>query len=180
MFCSRELLDRALISSSNLDICVLFIRGRGVGCPGCRGERKPSQISSSSHSSHLHPYTSILCSCCSCHWVRSFPDLGFCPPFITKTKSSHRLNIDHNDPTLFQAYDDSDVAASPITTIFRLAGFGAAVHIVNAVLLTAVLSATNACFFASSRMLMSLAKEGRAPKVFGWCNSRGVPVPALL
>lgn len=91
-----------------------------------------------------------------------------------------RLNIDHNDPTLFEAYDDSDVAASPITTVFRLAGFGAAVHIVNAVLLTAVLSATNACFFASSRMLMSLAKEGKAPAIFGWCNSRGVPVPALL
>lgn len=92
----------------------------------------------------------------------------------------HRLNIDHNDPSLFEAYDNSDVAASPITTVFRLAGFGAAVHIVNAVLLTAVLSATNSCFFASSRMLMSLAQAGRAPKVFGWVTKRGVPVPALL
>lgn len=60
------------------------------------------------------------------------------------------------------------------------AGFGAAVHIVNAVLLTAVLSATNSCFYASSRMLLALARTGQAPAIFGWVNRRGVPVPALL
>ena len=75
---------------------------------------------------------------------------------------------------------DSDVAASPITVVFQRAGFGAAVHLVNAVLLTAVLSATNSCFFASSRMLLSLARSGQAPRIFGWVNRRGVPVPALV
>ncbi|PPR08190.1 hypothetical protein CVT24_001573 [Panaeolus cyanescens] len=75
---------------------------------------------------------------------------------------------------------DSDVAASPLTVVFVRAGFGPAAHIVNAVLLTAVLSATNSCFYASSRMLLSLSREGSAPKVFGWVNRRGVPVPALL
>lgn len=64
--------------------------------------------------------------------------------------------------------------------MFQRAGFGAAVHVVNAVLLTAVLSATNSCFYASSRMLLALARQGHAPKVFGWVNARGVPVPALL
>ena len=29
-------------------------------------------------------------------------------------------------------------------------------------------------------MLLSLARQGHAPKVFGWVNSRGVPVPALM
>lgn len=60
-----------------------------------------------------------------------------------------------------------------------MAGFGAAVHVVNAVLLTAVLSATNSCFYASSRMLLSLAQDGKAPRVLGYVTKRGVPVPAL-
>ncbi|GAA5948701.1 hypothetical protein JCM3765_004979 [Sporobolomyces pararoseus] len=90
------------------------------------------------------------------------------------------LCINYQDPSLFTAYSESDVSASPITTVFRLAGFGAAVHVVNAVLLTAVLSATNSCFYASSRMLLSLARQGDAPKVFSWVTPSGVPVPALL
>ncbi|KAK7058012.1 hypothetical protein R3P38DRAFT_3253044 [Favolaschia claudopus] len=90
------------------------------------------------------------------------------------------LCINHADDTLFEAYDNSDVAASPITIVFQRAGFGAAVHLVNAVLLTAVLSATNSCFYASSRMLLSLAREGKAPRIFGMVTRRGVPVPALL
>jgi amino acid permease len=75
---------------------------------------------------------------------------------------------------------DSDVAASPLTVVFVRTGFGAAAHVVNAVLLTAVLSVTNSCFYASSRMLLSLARSGQAPRIFGWVNSRGVPVPALM
>lgn len=80
----------------------------------------------------------------------------------------------------FQFDFSSSVAASPITTVFRLVGFGGAVHLVNAVLLTAVLSALNSCFFASSRMLVSLAQSGQAPSIFAWSTKRGVPVPALL
>ena len=64
--------------------------------------------------------------------------------------------------------------------VFQRAGFGAAAHVINAVLLTAVLSATNSCFYASSRMLLSMARAGHAPRIFGWVNGRGVPVPALL
>ena len=75
---------------------------------------------------------------------------------------------------------DSSVAASPLTVVFVRAGFGAAVHVVNAVLLTAVLSATNSCFYASSRMLLALARHGHAPRVFGWVNARGVPIPSLV
>ena len=81
---------------------------------------------------------------------------------------------------LTSARTDESVAASPLTVVFQRAGFGAATHVVNAVLLTAVLSATNSCFYASSRMLLALARNGQAPSVFGWVTSRGVPVPALL
>jgi amino acid permease len=81
---------------------------------------------------------------------------------------------------IYTYFLDSDVAASPVTVVFVRAGFGAAVHLVNAVLLTAVLSATNSCFYASSRMLLALSRAGQAPKIFGWVNSRGVPIPALM
>ncbi|KAF8165965.1 amino acid permease-domain-containing protein [Crassisporium funariophilum] len=90
------------------------------------------------------------------------------------------LCINHADETLLTAAFDGDVAASPLTVVFIRAGFGPAAHVVNAVLLTAVLSATNSCFYASSRMLLSLARAGKAPRIFGWVNRRGVPVPALL
>jgi amino acid permease len=90
------------------------------------------------------------------------------------------LCINWQDPTLLRAADNSDVTASPLTVVFQRAGFGAAAHVVNAVLLTAVLSATNSCFYASSRMLLSLARSGQAPRIFGWVTSRGVPVPALV
>ncbi|THH29789.1 hypothetical protein EUX98_g4389 [Antrodiella citrinella] len=100
--------------------------------------------------------------------------------FYVLTMLTIGLCINNADPTLLNAANDSDVTASPITVVFQRAGFGAAVHVVNAVLLTAVLSATNSCFYASSRMLLALARQGHAPKVFGWVNARGVPVPALL
>ncbi|KAI0328228.1 hypothetical protein GY45DRAFT_1255432 [Cubamyces sp. BRFM 1775] len=90
------------------------------------------------------------------------------------------LNINYQDPTLLSSATSSNVAASPVTVVFQRAGFGAAAHVINAVLLTAVLSATNSCFYASSRMLLSMARAGHAPRIFGWVNGRGVPVPALL
>ncbi|KIM38704.1 hypothetical protein M413DRAFT_420048 [Hebeloma cylindrosporum] len=90
------------------------------------------------------------------------------------------LCINHGDESLLTAAYNGDVVASPITVVFVRAGFGAAAHVVNAVLLTAVLSATNSCFYASSRMLLSLARAGNAPRVFGWVNRRGVPIPSLL
>ena len=71
-------------------------------------------------------------------------------------------------------------SASPVTVVFLRAGFGPATHVVNAVLLTAVLSATNSSFYASSRILLAMARSGHAPRIFGVINKTGIPVPALL
>ena len=73
-----------------------------------------------------------------------------------------------------------EAASSPVTVVFHRAGFGAATHVVNAVLLTAVLSVMNSCYYASSRILLALARNGQAPRIFGRVNKRGIPVPALL
>lgn len=50
----------------------------------------------------------------------------------------------------------------------------------NAIILTAVLSAGNSGLYASTRMLYALSKEGQAPACFGRVNKRGVPVNSLL
>ena len=50
----------------------------------------------------------------------------------------------------------------------------------NAVILTAVLSAGNSGMYASTRMLWDLARQGKAPKFLGKLDSRGVPVNALI
>ncbi|MGH8253549.1 MAG: amino acid permease [Steroidobacteraceae bacterium] len=56
----------------------------------------------------------------------------------------------------------------------------AAAQIMNAVILTAVLSALNSGLFASSRMIMALARRGDAPRGVARLNQRGVPVQAIL
>jgi len=50
----------------------------------------------------------------------------------------------------------------------------------NAVILTAVLSALNSGLFASSRMMMALARRGDAPRAAARLNDRGVPARAIL
>jgi GABA permease len=50
----------------------------------------------------------------------------------------------------------------------------------NAVILTAVLSALNSGVFGSSRMLMALALRGDAPRALARLDRRGVPVAAIV
>lgn len=72
------------------------------------------------------------------------------------------------------------VNTSPFTMVFERAGIAGAASLMNAVILTSVLSAGNSGMYASSRMLYSMAKEGMAPKIFGKTNKRGVPVNAII
>lgn len=77
------------------------------------------------------------------------------------------------------ANDVSDIAASPFTLVFENAGILAAASVMNAVILTSILSAGNSGLYASTRMLYALAADGKAPKVFKYVSRRGIPVPAL-
>ncbi|AWV80951.1 amino acid permease [Clostridium acetobutylicum] len=76
-------------------------------------------------------------------------------------------------------YTQAGVKISPFTMVFERAGIPIAAAIMNAVILTSVLSCGNSGMYASSRMLYAMAKEGKAPKILGKLNSRGVPVYAL-
>lgn len=75
---------------------------------------------------------------------------------------------------------NGDVTVSPFTLVFQKAGIAFAASVMNAIILTAVLSAGNSGMYASTRMLWDLAREGKAPKFLGKLNKRGVPVNALI
>ncbi|WP_251554963.1 amino acid permease [Neobacillus muris] len=75
---------------------------------------------------------------------------------------------------------NSDVSVSPFTLVFKKAGIAFAASVMNAVILTAVLSAGNSGMYASTRMLWDLARQGKAPKFLGKLDKRGVPVNALI
>lgn len=87
--------------------------------------------------------------------------------------------IPYTSPNLLRS-DATDIAYSPFTMVFENLGLAFAASVMNAVILTAILSAGNSGLYVSSRMLYSLALEGRAPKIFAKVNSRGIPMPALL
>jgi AAT family amino acid transporter len=69
---------------------------------------------------------------------------------------------------------------SPFVTVFQAFGVPYVPDIMNFVMLTAVLSATNSGMYAASRMLYNQALRGQAPRWFAHLSSRGVPVRALL
>ncbi|KON67056.1 MULTISPECIES: amino acid permease [Bacillaceae] len=73
-----------------------------------------------------------------------------------------------------------DVAVSPFTLVFERAGLAFAASVMNAVILSSVLSAGNSGMYASTRMLWDLARDGKAPKFLGKLDKRGVPVNALI
>src|SRR6202451_3749354 len=89
--------------------------------------------------------------------------------------------ISYNDPNLLNA-DETHIAFSPFTMVFQqLPRFGYyAANLMNAVILSSVLSCGNSSMYVASRMLYAMAHSHKAPKLFGKLNRRGVPVAALL
>ena len=69
---------------------------------------------------------------------------------------------------------------SPFVIIFKQIGIDWAAHLLNFIILTASLSVCNSGMYANSRMLLGLAEQGNAPKVFQQVNQHGIPVPAVL
>lgn len=87
--------------------------------------------------------------------------------------------IPFTDPNLLKN-GVSEIAYSPFTIVFQRSGIAAAASIMNAVILTSVLSCGNSGLYAGSRMVYAMAKEGKAPKLFAKLNKRGVPINALI
>ncbi|CAM3335194.1 gamma-aminobutyrate:proton symporter, AAT family (TC 2.A.3.1.5) [Paracoccus aminovorans] len=70
--------------------------------------------------------------------------------------------------------------ATPYVSALEAMGVPGVAQIMNAVVLTAVLSALNSGLYASSRMLFALTKRGDAPKALAKLSKNGVPVRAIL
>lgn len=73
-----------------------------------------------------------------------------------------------------------DIAVSPFTLVFDRLGIAVAASFMNAIILTAMLSAGNSGLYAASRMLWQLAVEGKAPRFLMKLSRRGIPIYALL
>ncbi|KAH0497559.1 hypothetical protein TgHK011_004857 [Trichoderma gracile] len=86
------------------------------------------------------------------------------------------LNVPYNYPNL----NSKDTRTSPFTIVFQMTGAKAAGSVVNAVILTSVLSAGNHALFAGTRLLYTLAMEGHAPRFLGTLNRHQVPWVAVL
>lgn len=61
-------------------------------------------------------------------------------------------------------WDSLDGETSPLVQIFDRIGIPGAAHILNLVVLTAVISVYNSGIYANGRMLRSLAQQGNAPR----------------
>ncbi|MFC7394067.1 amino acid permease [Scopulibacillus cellulosilyticus] len=73
-----------------------------------------------------------------------------------------------------------NIMVSPFTLVFQKAGLAVAASVMNAVILTSVLSAGNSFLYAATRMLYALAETGQAPRFLTKVDRRGVPIWSLL
>lgn len=89
------------------------------------------------------------------------------------------LLVPYNNERLANENDDKTANASPFVIAADLAGVKVLPHIINAVLLTVVLSAANSNVYSGSRILVGLAQERLAPAFLMRTTIKGVPYYAV-
>ena len=77
-------------------------------------------------------------------------------------------------------WNSQELGASPFVSAFEQMGINWVADVMNAVVLTAVLSCLNSGLYTSSRMLFVLARRGRRRRTLLSTSRRGVPVTAIL
>jgi GABA permease len=77
-------------------------------------------------------------------------------------------------------WNDTRLGESPYVAALDVMGVPGAAEIMNAIVLTAVLSCLNSGLYTASRVLFALSKRGDAPAFVQQTNHRGVPVKAIL
>ncbi|KAF8170300.1 amino acid permease-domain-containing protein [Mycena galopus ATCC 62051] len=86
------------------------------------------------------------------------------------------LNVPWDYPNL----SNRSTTTSPFTIVFKQAGSTFAASFMNTVILSSVLSAGNHALFAGTRVLYGKRRWDKAPALFAWTTTAGVPLPALL
>lgn len=69
---------------------------------------------------------------------------------------------------------------SPMTIAIQQAGWYGGWNLVNAFIFVTCLSACNSSIYIGSRTLLYMGQNRKAPKILGWTDRRGVPIPAIL
>ncbi|MGG3560312.1 amino acid permease [Neobacillus rhizosphaerae] len=77
-------------------------------------------------------------------------------------------------------WDKVSSVDSPFVQVFSITGLPGAAHIMNFVLMTAVLSAANSGIYATSRTLFSMAQSGVAPKGLAKTSKKGIPLVGIM
>lgn len=78
--------------------------------------------------------------------------------------------IPYTDPLLLN--ESGSVLQSPFTIVFNRIGISFAASVINAVILTSLLSAANSMLYTTSRLFYSLAESGQAPKILAKINKK--------
>ncbi|WP_124727694.1 amino acid permease [Staphylospora marina] len=76
-------------------------------------------------------------------------------------------------------WNEASAKGSPFVHVLSSVGLKGAAHVMNAIMLSAVLSAAITGMYATSRLLHSLAEQGEAPRAFTRVNRKGVPVAGI-
>jgi L-asparagine transporter-like permease len=74
---------------------------------------------------------------------------------------------------------DGGLNGSPFVRAFTSVGLPYAAGIMNLVVISAALSSANSNLYLTTRMLLSLARSGYAPRWLGGVTAKGVPLPAV-
>jgi amino acid transporter len=86
--------------------------------------------------------------------------------------------IPYDDPALLS--DQTNASASPFVIAAKRAGVEVLPGLINAILLFVVLSAANSNVYSGSRILVGLANDGNAPRIFARTSKHGVPFIAVV
>ena len=90
------------------------------------------------------------------------------------------LIIPYTSPDLLGASSAEEIAKSPFTIVFQKAGFALAASVMNAVILSSILSAGNSGLYASTRMLYAMSKDKMAYPIFSKLSKYGTPIISLF
>lgn len=88
--------------------------------------------------------------------------------------------VPYNDPRLLSGDSDEDITSSPFVIAINNGGIKVLPHIMNAVILVAVVSVGNSSVYGCSRSLASLAVQGLLPKCVGYIDRSGRPLVAIM
>jgi amino acid transporter len=89
------------------------------------------------------------------------------------------LCVPYTHEKLLKGTSGVDASASPFVIAITEAGIKGLPHVMNAVIMIAVLSVGNSSVYGSSRTLAALAEQGQAPRIFAYIDRRGRPIVGI-